>query len=206
MKKNIVTIFIALMMLLSVSACSGNSSGTVKNQLTKDTNEVKDSIEDVTDDIKNRSEDIVEDIDGEKNNDSVKNNDSSLIPYQFDYNGLYRQYSNNNSGYYESSETYKYKQEGDSVYDDIKSISGIEDVKIAIIDKRAYCALKTNTGSFNISDEKKAEIGNMIKLKYPQVKNVYFSQKTQGFNSLKNAIDKGLDNITDDLLNLFESK
>lgn len=207
MNKRILTIMItSAFMLMSFAGCGNtNTDNAVKNQMNNAANDVKDGVEDIGDDVKNGAEDLTEDLTGSNSNENAKQN-TPVNPYQFDYNGMYRQYTNNNTGYYNSSETYKYKQEGNGVYTEIKKISGIEDVKIAIIDDKAYCAVKTKTGSSSLSNEKKAKISTLVKQKYSQVKNVYFSDKVEHYNSLANAIKNGLDDISDDILNLFEVK
>ncbi|MGN8912899.1 YhcN/YlaJ family sporulation lipoprotein [Anaerofustis butyriciformans] len=205
-KKTLMVMIISAFMLTSFVGCgNSNTDNAVKNQMNNAANDVKDSAENIGNDVKNGAENLTEDLTGNNSSESVKNN-NGINPYQFDYNGMYREYTNNDSGYYESSESYKYKQEGDGVYTSVKKISGIEDVKIALIGEKAYCAVKTKTGSSSLSDEKKGKISTLIKEKYPQVKNVYFSDKVEHYNSLSNAIKQGLDNITDDILNLFELK
>ena len=205
-KKTLIAMIVSAFMLTSFVGCgNSNTDNAVKNQMNNAANDVKDEVENIGDDVKKGAEDLTEDLIDSDSSNGVKNN-NGVNPYQFDYNGMYRQYTNNNTGYYNSSESYKYKQEGNGVYTSVKKISGIEDVKIAIIGNKAYCAVKTKTGSSSLSDEKKAKISTLIKEKYPQVKNVYFSDKVEHYNSLTNAIKQGLDNITDDLLNLFELK
>lgn len=205
-KKTLMVMIISAFMLTSFVGCgNSNTDNAVKNQMNNAANDVKDSAENIGNDVKNGAENLTEDLTGNNSSESVKNN-NGINPYRFDYNGMYREYTNNDSGYYESSESYKYKQEGDGVYTSVKKISGIEDVKIALIGEKAYCAVKTKTGSSSLSNEKKGKISTLIKEKYPQVKNVYFSDKVEHYNSLSNAIKQGLDNITDNILNLFALK
>lgn len=217
MNKKFMTIMLSSILMFTVfTGCGNNTDNTVKSQMDNASNDVKNGVENIGDDVKNGAEDLgndvrngandlANDIDGNAkgSKDNVLNKDYSLIPYQFDYSGNYRQYTNNNSGYYSSSESYKNKQEGTAVYDSVKKISGIEDVKIAIIGEKAYCAVKTKTSANSLSSEKKARINNLIKAKYPQVKNVYFSDKVKGYTSLANSIENGLRNVTDDVLHLF---
>lgn len=135
---------------------------------------------------------------------SAGSNYNSSMGYKFNYSGLYREYSPNPTGYYETSVSAKSKQEGDAAYSLIKKISGIEDVKIAIINDKAYCAVKTSDSAKSLQTKKKARINNIIKIKYPQVKYVYFSDKVKHYESLGTIIGNGLEDVKNDVLNLFE--
>ena len=213
MNKKIMTITLASFMMLSTFAGCGNVSNDtntkkgnaienaaddVKNGAENIGNDVKNGVDNAADDVRNGAEKVTD------GNDNVTKNDSSLTPYQFDYSGMYRQYTSNDTGYYNSSSSAKNKQEGNAAYNDIKKISGIDDVKVVIIDNRAYCGVKTEANANSLSTKKKAKIGNIIKERYPQVKNVYFSDKVNGYTSLVNVIGNDLKDITDDVLNLFD--
>ena len=214
MNKKIMTITLASFMMLSTFAGCGNVGNTdttknngnavenaaddVKNGAENIGNDVRNGVDNAADDVRNGAENVTD------GNDNVTKNASSLTPYQFDYSGMYRQYTSNDTGYYNSSSTAKHKQEGNAAYSEIKKISGISDVKVVIIDNKAYCGVKTEAGANSLSTKKKAKIGNIIKEKYPQVKNVYFSDKVNGYTSLVNVIGNDLRDITDDVLNLFD--
>jgi len=201
MNKKLLTMTLASFMMLALFTGCG-SAGNV-------TNDADNAVKNAADDVKNGVEDIGSDVeqgvdDMTDGTGSVRNNNSSLTPYQFDYSGMYRQYTSNDTGYYNSSSSAKYKQEGNAAYSNIKRISGINDVKIIVIGNKAYCAVKTEAGANSLSSSKKAKIGNIIKEKYPQVKHVYFSDRINGYTSLVNVLANDLRDITDDVLNLFD--
>lgn len=201
-KKSFILLSTALTLMIAFAGCTSSDNNTNKNLSAKD--KYRSGYFTVNDRYAN-----------DKNSVGITDDNSNVMPQNPNGNNI-----NNGYGYYNGYNGYNgYNATIDNniidnnttdnmygvseeIYNKMTDIENIDDARVYVKGSDAYCALKTKN-SKELSTANKNKIRELIKEKYKNVKNVYFSYDESALEKLGDFLKRGADDLDTTLKDMF---